>query len=186
MKTASILFVAYVGYLLGRSDLRVRPALTAVTVLAAATLHVLVRVALPHEEVERIATAAAWSWSPALGAVALLETAGIWIPVLLVHWIVLRTRIAASAYIMGAATQGALVHYQPFDVVIMNGKVLGPNHPEYELALVFAFMFAAIPFAIGLLMKRRQQRMVPPGTLPTLTLRPVGGRQELPEGRDGS
>jgi hypothetical protein len=166
MKIAGALFVAYIGYVLGRSDLRVRPALTAVTVLAAAALHVLVRLALPHEEIEQIATAAAWSSPPALVTIALLETAGIWTPVLAIHWTVLRTRIAAAAYIMGAAVLGALAYYRPFDVVIVNGRRV-PPHPDYELALVLALMFAAIPFTIGLLIKRRQRRMVPMRTLPT-------------------
>jgi hypothetical protein len=166
MKIASLLFVTYIGYVLGRSDLRVRPALTAVTVLTAATLHVLVQEALPHEELEEIATAAAWSWPLPLVAIVLLETAGIWIPVLVVHWTVLRTRIAASAFIMGAATLGALAYYQPFDAVIVNGSRI-PNHPEYGPAFVLGLMLAAIPFAIGLRMKLRQKRFVATATLPT-------------------
>jgi hypothetical protein len=157
MKIASLLFVTYIGYVLGRFDLRVRPALTAVTVLAAATLHVLVQGALPHEELEEIASVAARSWPPGLVAIVLLETAGIWIPVLVVHWTVIRTRIAVSAFIMGAAVLGALAYYQPFDVVTVNGSRV-PNHPEYAPAFVFALMVAAIPFAIGLRMTRRQQR----------------------------
>jgi hypothetical protein len=166
MNIASILFLAYVGYLLGKSDLRVHPALTAVTVVAATILHGWVRLALPHEEIDGIATAIARSWSPGLVAIALVETAGIWIAILAVPWAVLPTRIAASGYIMGAAIQGALAYYQPFDVVILNGRRV-PNHPEYEAALVLALVFAAVPFAIGLLTKRRQQRVVP-GTLTTM------------------
>ena len=61
---------------------------------------------------------------------------------------------------MGAAIQGALVYYQPFDTVMVNGSRV-PNHPEYEIALVLAVMFAAVPFAIGLMSKRRQQRILP-------------------------
>jgi hypothetical protein len=95
MKIAGALFVAYIGYLLGRSDLRVRPALTAVTVLAAATLHVFVRLALPHEEIEQIATAAAWSSPPALVALALLETAGIWTPCRHDQRVLIRSRFRA-------------------------------------------------------------------------------------------
>ena len=56
---------------------------------------------------------------------------------------------------MGAATLGALAHYQPFDVVIMNGEVIGPTHPAYEVALVAALVFAAVPFAIGWVAERR-------------------------------
>lgn len=115
--------------------------------------------ALPHEDIERIATAVAWSWSPGLLVIALVETAGIWMPILAIPWAVLPTRIAASGYVMGAATLGALVHYQPFDKVIVNGERV-PNHPEYLVMLVFAVMFAAVPFAIGRLVKRRRQRVV--------------------------
>ena len=78
-------------------------------------------------------------------------------PVLAVPWAPLATRIKASGYIMGAAVLGALVYYQPGDVVIVNGERV-PNHPDYELALVFALFIAAGPFAIGLWTKRRQQR----------------------------
>ena len=167
MKIASILFVGYVGYLLGKSDLRIRPVLTAATVVAATILHGVVQLALPHDDIERIATAVARSWSPGLVALALIETAGIWITVLAVPWAVLPTRIAASGYIMGAATQGALMHHYPFDVVTdVNGNRV-PNHPQYEAALLLALIFAAIPFAIGLFTKRRQRRSLPTRTLPT-------------------
>ena len=71
---------------------------------------------------------------------------------------VLPTRIAASGYIMGAAIQGALAYYQPFDTVIVNGRRV-PNHPDDAAMLVLALVFAAVPFAIGLLSKCRQQRM---------------------------
>ena len=167
MKIASILFVAYTGYLLGKSDLRVHRVLTAVAGVAAVILHGWVRLALPHEEIEGIATAIAQSWSPGLVVIALVETAGIWIAALAVPWAVLPTRIAASGYVMGAATLGALVHYQPFDVVIVNGDRV-PNHPEYAAALVLALVVAAVPFTIGLSSKRRQQRMVTMRTSPTV------------------
>jgi hypothetical protein len=156
MKIAGILVVVYVGYRLGRSDLRVHPGTTALTVLVAAFLHALVRLALPHDGIERIAAAVAWSWwSPVLVGVALLETSGLWIPVLLIRWTALRTRIAASAYIMGAATLGALTHYYPFDVEIWNGEVIGPTHPSYEVALVASLVFATVPFVIGWVAERR-------------------------------
>ena len=156
MKIAGILFVVYVGYRLGRSDLRVHPGATALTVLLAALLHALVRLALPHDGIERIAAAVAWSWwSPVLVGVALVETSGLWIPVLLIRWTALQTRIAASAYIMGAATLGTLAHYQPFEVEIWNGEVIGPTHPAYEVALIATLVIATVPFIIGWVVARR-------------------------------
>jgi hypothetical protein len=129
---AAILFVTYVGYVLGRSERRIHPARTAVTALVALILHGLVQLALPHEVIERIAGVAARSWLPpsTFVAVAVLETAGIWIAILAVNWAALRLRIWAAAYVIGAAaTLGALAHYQGFD-----GPVA--PHPGYELWLV--------------------------------------------------
>ena len=158
MKIASIVFLAYVGYLLGKSDLRVHPALTAVTVVVATILHGCVQLVFPHVEIDGLATATAVarSWPPGVVAIALLETVGIWIAVLAVPWAVLPTRLAASGYIVGAAVQEALHYHEPFDVVIVNGSRV-PDHPQYEVALVFSLVFAAVPFAIGLLTKRRRE-----------------------------
>lgn len=157
---ASILFVAYVGYVLGKSDLRVHPVLTAATVVIAVILHGVVRLALPHDRIDAIAALAARSWSPGLVAVGLIETAGIWIPVLAVPWAVLPTRIAGSGYIVGATILGAFDHYRPsFERPL--------HHPQYEAALLFALWFAAIPFAAGLLTKRWRQRTAPIRSLRT-------------------
>lgn len=156
MKIVSFLFVAYVGYALGRCDLRVRPALTAVTVLVAMILHGLVQLALPHDEIEQIARASAWSLSreAALVAIALIETAGMWIPAMMVRWAALQTRLWASAYLMGAATLGAFTFYQPFDAH-------DDPHPPYEMLLVVSLTVAIVPFLIGLIAKRRQRTAAP-------------------------
>ncbi len=167
MKIAVILWVAYIGYRLGRSDLRVRPALTVLTVLVATILQRLVHRVLPHTGIDLLATAVAWSWwSPGLAAIALLETSGIWIPVLIIHWAVPKTRIASFAYIVGAATLGALAFYRPFDVEIVNGNVIGPTHPDYEMALALSLVVAIVPFVIGLAAERRQRTVGAADTLP--------------------
>ena len=155
MKILSIVCVG-AGYRFGKLNARIRPKITALTVVLAVALHAFVRCALPHDVIEHYA--AADRWSPALVAVALLETAGIWAPMLLIPLAVLSARIAASAYVMGAATMGALVYYRPFDVVIMNGEIQQDGvHPDYEVALVLALIFAIPSFAIGLLAKRRHR-----------------------------
>lgn len=56
---AYVLFVAYVGYGLGKSNLRIRRALTAVTVVVAVILHGTWQLTLPHAEIDRIAPAVA-------------------------------------------------------------------------------------------------------------------------------
>jgi hypothetical protein len=148
---AMILFVAYVGYALGKSDLRIHSVLTIVTAVVAVILHGMWQLALPHQGIDWIARTVGLSQSPTLMPVALVETAGIWIPVLVIHWAALRTRIWAAAYIIGAATLGALAYYGPsFDPP-------REPHPEYAVWLVLAFVFATVPFAIGCIAKRRQR-----------------------------
>jgi hypothetical protein len=154
MKPLSILFVASIAYGLGKSDWRVRPRLALATVLLAGVLHGVLRVGLPHEAIERFASSA--SLSILLMLVAALETAGIWLPVLLVPWGETRTRAAAAAYVIAAATLGALVYYQPFEIIIVNGEALGPTHPQYGLALIFSLVIAAVPFACGIAIRLRQ------------------------------
>jgi uncharacterized YccA/Bax inhibitor family protein len=142
--------------LLGKSDWRVRPKLAFAAVLLASVLHAMIRLALPHEAIEQFASSA--PSSVLLVLVATLETAGIWLAILLVPWGVIRTRTTAAAYVVVAATLGALAYYQPFDVVVLNGEVRGPKHPEYELALIFSLVLAAVPFAGGLAMRLRRGR----------------------------
>jgi len=151
VEIASVLFVAYVGYALGHADLRIRPTLTAVTAVVAVILHGIGKLALPHEGIERIARAVAGSpQSPILVTVALVETARIWIPILVIRWAARRTRIWAAAYIVGAATVAASTNYAPsFDAPL--------PHPEYEAWLVLALVIATVPFAVGRIAKRRQR-----------------------------
>jgi hypothetical protein len=150
VEIAIVLLVAYVGYALGKSDLRIHFALTAVTVVIAVILHGMWQLTLPHQGIDWIARAVARSpQSPTLVAVALVETAGIWIAVLVIHWAALRTRIWAAAYIIGAATVGAFAYYAP--------SFEAPSHPGYEVWLVLALAFATVPFAIGCIAKRRQR-----------------------------
>jgi hypothetical protein len=161
MKILVTLFVGYIGYRLGRTDLRLRPAQTALTIFVAAVLHLLVQRALPHETIERFASAAAVSWKLALLPIALLETAGIWIAVLAIPWAARETRIAASFYIMSAATLEILVFHQPFDVHPVNGVPVGPTHPDYLMGLVFSLVNAIIPFGVAVRTKRKQRRLRP-------------------------
>lgn len=147
-----VLFVAYVGYALGKSDLRIRPALTAITVVLAAILHWAWQLALPHEEIDLIARAVARRPNfPTLAAVAIVETAGIWLPVLVIDWVAVRTRIWGSAYIIAATTLGAFANYGPsFDPPPV-------SHPDYSVWLLFAPVVTTAPFALGGIAKRRHR-----------------------------
>ena len=139
VQIAIILFVAYVGYALGKSDLRIRPALTAVTVVVAVIVHGIWQLALPHQGIDGLAKAIGRSPEPeALVGIALVETAGIWVPVLTIRWAAWRTRTWSAAYIIGAATLGAFGYTPSFDPP-------SERHPEYERWLLGALVFAAVP-----------------------------------------
>jgi hypothetical protein len=147
-----VLFVSYVGYALGKSDLHINPTLTAVTAMVAVMLHGIWQLVLPDEGFEWVGRAVARPpQSPIMMAIALIETAGIWISVLAIRWAARRARIWAAVSVIGAATVGAFAHYAPsFDGA-------PESDPEYEAWLVRAFVFAAIPFAIGCIAKGRQR-----------------------------
>ena len=157
MKILSIVCVAWAGYRLATSGLRVRSKLTVLTVLLAALLHTAVWFALPHDVIELYANA--HRWSPVLIPIAMLETAGIWVTVILIPWAERSIRLAATAYLVGAAAMGALSYYQPFETLITNGRVEGPVHPSYEVALMAALIFAMPSIAIGVMVKRRRLRI---------------------------
>ena len=156
MKLGATLFIAWIGYRLGTSVWRIRPSFAVLTVVLAGILHTVVRVLLPHQAIEEFASQA--SSSILLVPVAGLETVGLWLPVLAIRWGTLQTRVATAAYVIAAGTIGALVYYYPFDVIVMNGTVLGPTHPEYAFALLLSLVLAAIPFACGLAVKRRRSQ----------------------------
>jgi len=160
MKILSIICVAWAGYRLATSDLRVRSKLTMLTVLLAVVLHTAVWFALPHDVIEPYANA--HRWSPVLIPIAMLETVGIWVPVIFIPWAERSIRVVATAYLVGAAAMGALSYYQPFETLITNGRVEGPVHPSYEIALVAALIFAIPSIAIGVLIKRRRRKIAQP------------------------
>lgn len=151
MKILPLLLIGYSGYLLGKSEVRLRPIPAIATVVLAVILHGVVRLALPHEAIERFADQYAWSaWSIVFLGVALLETVGAWSTVLLIPWASIETRVSMTVYLIGAATLGAFAYYEPFD-----GRD-GPGHPTYEAAWLFAIVIAIVPFVVGLNIKRRK------------------------------
>ena len=154
---AVVLFVAYMGYALGKSDLRIRPVPAAATGVVAVIVHGIWQLALPHRGIDWIGTAVDPSLeSPTWVALATVETAGFWVPALVIPWGALRTRIWAAAYIIGAGTLGVVAYYAPtFDP-------LQEGHPNYELWLVLAFAFAAVPFAIGCFAKTKPRTVAHP------------------------
>ena len=56
MKPLFLLLVAWIGYVAGTSDWRVRPGLGVATVLLACVSHVVIRAALPPEALEQFAS----------------------------------------------------------------------------------------------------------------------------------
>lgn len=150
MKILALLLIGWSAYRLGKSEFRVRPLQAIGTVVLATIFHVIVKLALPHEAIERFAEPFAWSaWSGVLVGVALLETAGVWSTVLMIPWASMKTRLLTAAYLIGAATLSVFNYHQPFDARDE------PGHPDYEADWLFAIVLAIVPFIVGLVAKRR-------------------------------
>ena len=73
-------------------------------------------------------------------------------------WANASSRAWATLYVVGAAILSAVVYYFPFDVVIVNDKVIGPKHPAYELGLVMWLPFGVIGYLVGWLKRRHDAR----------------------------
>lgn len=51
-----------------------------------------------------------------------------------------------------------MVYYFPFDVVIVNDKVIGPKHAAYELGLVIWLPFGVIGYLVGWFKRQHDAR----------------------------
>ena len=145
------------GFGLGRAPLRVHVRMAISAALLAAVLQTVVNRALPHAAIEQLAHENLHSASGqvVLFALATVETAGLLLPVLLVPWSSLSSRGWATLFVLGAAQLAGATYYFPFDVVIVNGEVLGPQHASYELDVLFSLPFGAVGYAMGWLKRRR-------------------------------
>ena len=147
------------GFGLGRTTVKVNVLVAILTALVAAFIQAGLKPLLPHDAIERLAQRHLYTASGqlVLMAIALVETAGLLLPVALLPWTVLSSRAWATLYTLGAAFLAAATYYFPFDVVIINDEVIGPTQPSYELVLAFCLPFGAIGF-LARWFKRRQRR----------------------------
>jgi hypothetical protein len=84
MKLVTVVFIAWLGYRLGTSEWRVRSSFLVLTAALACVFHAVLRIVLPHAAIEAFASET--SWSMLLVPVAILETFGVWMPVLVIPW----------------------------------------------------------------------------------------------------
>jgi hypothetical protein len=129
----------------------------ALTALMAAVLHASLKFALPHDSIEGFAQQHVYDGGGALVLVliAALETAGLWIPVAVTRWAGFATRSWVTLYMLGAAVLGATAYYFPFDTRIINGEIMGPKHPSYELDLILSLPFGVVGYWLGRLSRKR-------------------------------
>jgi hypothetical protein len=145
------------GFGLARSQLDVRFRTVALTALMAAVLHASLKFALPHNSIEVFAQRHVYDGSGALFLVlvAALETAGLWVPVAVIRWAVFSTRSWVTLYMLATAVLGATAYYFPFDTRILNGEIMGPKHPSYELELVLSLPLGLVGYLLGRLRRKR-------------------------------
>jgi hypothetical protein len=145
LKLLVILCVPGAGLLLSRSRLQINKPLMLLTVAGAALLHAVVRDLLNHQAIERYATDDLNSASMAITSLA--ETIGLWLPLFVLPWADLLARSAVTLSVIAGAFWAAGAFYMPFDVVIINGEIVGPTHPVYEIGVLLAFVCSAVVFA---------------------------------------
>jgi hypothetical protein len=164
VKPVFLLVIVAAGFGLAAAPLKMQRRTVASMILIAALLHLSVQLALPHEAIEEFAQRHAYGrMGPlVLFAVGAVETFGLWGPAAVIRWATVRGRVWATIYILSVGTLGAAVYYFPYDTVIINGEVMGPKHPSYEVAFVLLLPLAAVGYLVG----RVKQRMSPTPSMP--------------------
>ena len=152
LKLIGLIATLGAGFGLGRARLRVHVRMAILTAMLAAVAQMSLNLALPHDVIEQTARSHLYTATgqSVLMALAIVESAGLLFPVALMPWANLSSRAWATLYVLGAAGL-----YFPFDVVIMNGEVIGPKHAPYELGLLLSLPFGAIGYLVGWLNRRR-------------------------------
>lgn len=165
LKLVGLIATVGAGFGLGRAEFKVHVRMAILTVLFAAVAQMTLKLALPHGAIEQFAQSHLYTAAGqvVLLALAIVETAGLLFPVMLIPWASLSSRGWATLYVLGAAVLAAATYYFPFDVVIVNGEVIGPKHAPYELGLLLSLPFGAIGYLLGWLKRRRRER---PNTTP--------------------
>jgi len=160
LKLIGLIATAGAGLGLGRSPFRVHVRMAILTALLAVVVQASLAVALPHDAIEQFAQSQLFTVSGqiVLMGIAIVETAGLLFPVALMPWTGGSSRAWATLYVLGAAVLAGATHYFPFEVVIMNGEVIGPKHAPYELGLLLSLPFGAIGYLVGWLKRRRRAR----------------------------
>ena len=135
LKAVGFITTVGAGFGLSLTKLRINLRTAIVTGLLAAIAQASLKLALPHDSIEEFAQAHMYTvpGQIVLMVLALLETAGLVIPVALMPWTNPSSRAWAALYVLGGALVAAATHYFPFDVEMVNGKVIGPRHARLSV-----------------------------------------------------
>ena len=148
------------GFGLGGSPFTIQVRAALLTAVLAVLGYMGVSRVLPHQAIEQLAESQRHSVSGQLVVmgVAVVETAGLLIPVALMPWTTVRGRAWVTLHLAGAAFLAIGMYYFLLDVVIANGETIGPPHPSYEFYLVLSLPLGAIGYAFGWLVRRLRGR----------------------------
>ena len=147
LKPLSLVLLVLAGYQLRAARAKLDADVAAATVFAALVCHVMLQLLLPHSAIDAMAVRRTLD---VLILAGLVETAGLWLPVLVLRWTGLRARIWSAVWIAAVGIEATALFYFPFDAVILNGELLGPPHPDYEESLLVGLL----PGATGWLAHR--------------------------------
>jgi len=163
IKLAGLAAVVIAAFRFGALRPNVRWRLAAAAAIIAITLHGAARLLLPHDAIQGLVQRGNQGLRAQLLMIliAMVETAGLWVPVAVIPWASLRSRTWLTLYLVAAAALAAAVYFFPFDVVIVNGEIVGPKHPAYELDLVLVSALGIVAYLFGRARRARQAPAAP-------------------------
>jgi hypothetical protein len=77
------------------------------------------------------------------------EAVGLWLPLLLIPWAQMASRVAAVLFVLAAVTMAALYFYFPFDPVVISKELIASDGPPYLFAVFVCAPVAAVGYLIG-------------------------------------
>jgi hypothetical protein len=157
LKPIVLVVMGAAGWALGRSRPAVNLPFLALTLFAAVTAHSMMQSAFVEARLHEALGDPRDGNEAVVILIAAGEAVGLWVPFLVVPWARFSARIWASLYAIAAATAAALYFYFPFDLLVIDEKLIAPEGPPYLLAAIGCLPVAAVGYLMGWLKSQNER-----------------------------
>jgi hypothetical protein len=153
-----VLTIGVSGWVFGRSRPAFNLPVLVLTLFAAITAHSALQWAFLEGRMD-VVTGDPRRDAPqaAMLIIAAVESAGLWLPFLLLPWTTVTPRVSAAVYALAAAALAVVYHYFPFDLVVISASLIAPDGPPYLFAWFACLPIAAAGMLVGWLQSSREQ-----------------------------